>query len=79
MEALDLFIAEHLRELANEINARRRHEMDEEALDEVHRENQELDRWKNQFLMADSSAIVLPRGQRQPIPPWHWGKCSILC
>lgn len=50
MEALDEFVSEKLRELANEINARRRHEMDEEALDKVHRENQELDRWKNQFL-----------------------------
>jgi len=73
VEALDLFIAEKLRKLANEINARRRHEMDEEALDQVHRENQELDRWKNQFLVAESTAIVLPRGQRPPPPPRQWG------
>ena len=73
VEALDLFIAERLRELANEINARRRHEMDQEALDQVHRENQELDRWKNQFLVAESSAIVMPRGERPTPQPWQWG------
>ena len=33
--------------------------MDKEALDQVHRENQELDQWKNQFLVAESSAIVM--------------------
>lgn len=50
MEALDTFMADRLRELAGEINSRRRHEMDEDALDKVHRENQAIDRWKNQFL-----------------------------
>jgi hypothetical protein len=73
VEALDSFVTEKLREVANEINARRRHEMDEEALDQVHRENQELDRWKNQFLVADSSAIVAQRGQREAPQPWQWG------
>lgn len=73
LEALDLFIGEKLRELANEINARRRHEMDKEALDQVHRENQELDHWKNQFLVAESSAIVVPRGKRTTSQPWQWG------
>ena len=73
IEALDLLIAEKLREVANEISARRRHEMDQEALDQVHRENQELDRWKNQFLVAESSAIVMPGGERPVPPPWQWG------
>jgi hypothetical protein len=50
MEALDEFVADKLRELATQINSQRRHQMDQEALDKVHRENQELDRWKNQFL-----------------------------
>src|SRR5207247_3355255 len=35
---------------ANEINATRRHEFDEKELNAVQRENQKLDRWKNQFL-----------------------------
>ena len=50
MRALDKFIAEKLRELANEINATRRHEFDEKELNAVQRENQRLDQWKNQFL-----------------------------
>jgi hypothetical protein len=73
LEALDLFIGERLREIANEINARRRHEMDKEALDQVHRENQELDHWKNQFLIAESSAIVVAREKRATSQPWQWG------
>jgi len=50
MEALDAFIAEHLRELAKAIYDRRRQEKDEEELDAVAKENQMLDRWKDQFL-----------------------------
>ena len=50
MRALDKFIAEKLRELANEINATRRREFDEKELNAVQRENLKLDQWKNQFL-----------------------------
>jgi len=50
MEALDAFVAEQLRSLAKEIYDRRRQEKDEEELDAVAKENQMLDRWKDQFL-----------------------------
>jgi hypothetical protein len=50
MKALDKFITEKLRELANRISAKNRVELDEKELDAVHRENQKLDQWKNQFL-----------------------------
>lgn len=50
MEALDAFIAEHLRDLAKAIYDKRRQEKDEEELDAVAKENQMLDRWKDQFL-----------------------------
>jgi len=50
VEALDRFIAEKVRLLAHEINARRRRELDDKALDEVHKENRKLDEFKNRFL-----------------------------
>ena len=50
VRALDKFITEKLREVANQISARNRVELDEKELDAVHRENQKLDQWKNQFL-----------------------------
>jgi len=50
VEALDRFIAEKIRALAHEINARRRQELDDKALDQVHEENRRLDEFKNRFL-----------------------------
>src|SRR5882757_6743634 len=50
VEALDRFIAEKIRALAHEINARRRQELDDKALDQVHEENRKLDEFKNRFL-----------------------------
>lgn len=50
VEALDRFIAEKIRTLAHEINARRRQELDDKALDQVHKENRKLDEFKNRFL-----------------------------
>jgi hypothetical protein len=50
VEALDRFVAEKVRALAHEINARRRQELDDKALDQVHEENQKLDEFKNRFL-----------------------------
>jgi hypothetical protein len=50
VEALDRFITEKIRALANEINAKRRQELDDKALDQVHRENRKLDEYKNKFL-----------------------------
>jgi hypothetical protein len=50
VEALDLYIAEKIRELAHQINAKRKRELDEQALDQVHEENRMLDTFKNRFL-----------------------------
>jgi hypothetical protein len=50
VEALDRFISEKIRALAHEINARRRQELDDKALDQVHKENRKLDEFKNRFL-----------------------------
>lgn len=50
VEALDQFIAEMIREIAQRINAKRQEKLDERALDQVHQENRKLDEFKNQFL-----------------------------
>jgi hypothetical protein len=50
VEALDRFIGERVRELAHQINARRKADLDERALGEVHEENRRLDELKNEFL-----------------------------
>jgi hypothetical protein len=73
MEALDLFVAEHLRLLAKAIYDKRRQEKDEQELDAVAKENQMLDRWKDQFLPnADGgmgSGGSSGRGGDGPTPP----------
>src|SRR5206468_8615234 len=50
VEALDHFVAQKIRELAQKINLRRQEKQDEHQLDEVLRENQRLDEFKNRFL-----------------------------
>ena len=50
VEALDHFITEKIRALAHEINARRRKELDDKSMDEVQKENERLDEYKNRFL-----------------------------
>jgi hypothetical protein len=50
VEALDRFIGEKIRELAQKINARRKADLDEKALSEVHDENRKLDDLKNRYL-----------------------------
>lgn len=50
VEAVDRFISDRIRELAHLINAQRKQELDERALDEVHAENRKLDEFKNHFL-----------------------------
>ena len=52
VQAVDLFVAERIRELAKRISERRKHELDQRALDEVQEENRILDRFKNRFLSA---------------------------
>lgn len=55
-EALNAFIGEEIRKLAHAINEKRRHEFKEEALDEVQKENDALNRWKNRFMPSDMVA-----------------------
>jgi len=50
LEALDHFVYQKIRELAQKINLRRQEKQDEHELDEVLRENQRLDEFKNRFL-----------------------------
>jgi hypothetical protein len=52
VNALDRFIGDRIRDLAREINDRRRQERDEGQLDEIHEENRLLDRFKNRFLSS---------------------------
>lgn len=56
VNAVDEFVAERVREIAREISELSRQELNEKALDEVHRENERLDRWKNRFLEAAGAA-----------------------
>jgi len=55
-EAVDRFVAEKIRSLAKEISDRRRHEQDQQSLDEVHEENRKLDDFKNRFLPSGGPA-----------------------
>lgn len=55
VEALDRFVTEKIRELAHEVNAQRRKELDDKALDEVQKENQRLDEFKNRFLPSSGN------------------------
>ncbi len=50
IQALDIFVADRIRELAKQINEQRRQELDETQLDEVQAENRKLDEFKNRFL-----------------------------
>jgi hypothetical protein len=50
IQAVDRFVADRIRDLSKEISERRRHEQNQEALDEVHEENKKLDNFKNRFL-----------------------------
>ena len=50
IQAVDKFTSEKIRELARAINERRKHEQNQEFLDEVHLENRKLDNFKNRFL-----------------------------
>lgn len=50
VEAVDVFTADKIRQLAKRINDLRRQELDERSLDQVHDENRKLDAFKNNFL-----------------------------
>jgi hypothetical protein len=53
VQAVDIFAAERIRELAKQINDRRRHEQDAGELDDVHKENKLLNKFKNRFMPTE--------------------------
>lgn len=57
MEALDRFVSEKIREVAQHINAERQETLDEKALDQVYEENRKLDQFKNQFLPGHHEGV----------------------
>jgi hypothetical protein len=54
-EALDIFIADAIRSLAKAISDSRRRTIDQQSLDEVYKENQALNYFKNRFLPHDGN------------------------
>jgi hypothetical protein len=64
IEAVDAFVADCIRELAREINERRRHEFDSQELDEIARENRMLDKWKDRFLPENMRSDGVEEGDR---------------
>lgn len=56
VDALDIFITDNIRELAKRINEQKRKSLDDRALDEVQRENEKLDEFKNKFLPSENGA-----------------------
>lgn len=53
VQAVDRFVTEQIRQLAKQINDRRRHEQDSDELDDIHRENKLLDKFKNKFMPTE--------------------------
>lgn len=53
IEAVDIWIADRIREVASRISSLMRQGQDEETLDEIQEENQKLDQWKNRFLVFE--------------------------
>jgi hypothetical protein len=70
-EALDRFIAERIRDIAHQINAKRQEKLDEQALDEVYEENRKLDDFKNRYLPSRGPGGGAPgtNGDGPPEPP----------
>jgi hypothetical protein len=81
VEAVDLFTADRIKELAKEISERRREDLDERSLDEVQAENRRLDEFKNRFLSEDGSGAGGGAGDGEeegpnappPPPPPEYG------
>jgi hypothetical protein len=77
VQALDRFATEQIRQLAKQINDRRRHEQDSDELDDIHRENKLLDQFKNKFMPSEGlggngnsgSDGAGPRSDPPPPPP----------
>ncbi len=79
VEAVDRFASEKIKELAREINQRRREDLDEQSLDEVYEENRKLNEFKNRFLIEDGAGET-PTGKggggedgEPPPPPPDYG------
>jgi hypothetical protein len=53
VQAVDRFTTDKIRQLAKQINDRRRHEQDSDELDDIHRENKLLDEFKNKFMPSE--------------------------
>jgi hypothetical protein len=68
VEALDRFIAEKVRDVAQQISAKRKQKLDERTLDEVHEENRKLNEFKNRFLPTYQDGGPGP-GPLPPRPP----------
>ncbi len=77
MEALDRFIAEKIREVARLIAEKRKSELDQKALSEVHQENRKLDEFKNRFLPNVEPGSGGP-GNDGPGPPHPPGPGPIV-
>jgi hypothetical protein len=75
VEALDRFIGEKVRDVAQQISAKRQQKLDESTLDEVHEENRNLDEFKNRFLPTyqDGGPGPGPLPPRPPGTEWEWG------
>lgn len=82
IQAVDLFAVEKIKELAKEINEKRRHKQDTAELDLVQKENAMLNKFKNKFITDDSfsggdgnigDSVKGPRKRRGGPPP-EYGK-----
>jgi len=73
LEALDHFVYQKIRELAQKINLRRQEKQDEHELDEVLRENQRFDEFKNRFLPEGAGEGDGGIGKDGKGPPGHTG------
>lgn len=81
VRAIDRFVTERLKELAKQISAQQKTELDKETLDDVHKENKLLNRWKDKWLEAGGIGAGGSGGEegedtkitRPPPPPIEWG------
>lgn len=62
LSALNIFIADNICQLAEEVNERYEQDLDEKVLDDIHEENKFLDKWKNKFFSEIAESITGPSG-----------------
>jgi hypothetical protein len=68
VQAVDVFVTRKVRELAKEINERRRHRQDNDQLDQVLQENKLLNKFKDKFMPTEGSDGNGNRGSGGPGP-----------